>query len=106
MKPVLVVPEIIKNWEPRVVHVEGAKLAGSGVLISKQSILTAAHLSFKLEGFYPIKGSNNQVIQAKCVFICTQRDFAILQSEKLPNHELSTNDLNRGDLYFMMVWNF
>jgi hypothetical protein len=106
MKPVLGDKERIKYWETLVFRVEGAKLTGSGVLIDEQRILTAAHLSFKLGNSYKISGVDNQVLEAKCVFICKKCDFAILQSDKLQSVPLSPGSLPEGREYFIMVWHF
>ncbi|EGT51743.1 hypothetical protein CAEBREN_02693 [Caenorhabditis brenneri] len=94
----------IKNsWENRVFRVCGNKLTGTCVLIDNRRALTAAHLSFKLNETYTIKGAGNQEFSVICVFICKHYDIAILQSDALPILELSMGSLGgQGSKYFMM----
>ncbi|KAE9549619.1 hypothetical protein FO519_007160 [Halicephalobus sp. NKZ332] len=80
----------------------GDKLVGSCVLFNDRYILTAAHLSFKLQQSYNIEGTEGRSFKVKCNFICTLLDFAILQSDELPNLRLPIDHLRRGHKYFIM----
>ncbi|CAL2042690.1 unnamed protein product [Caenorhabditis brenneri] len=93
----------IKNsWESRVFRVCGNKLTGTCVLINDRRVLTAAHLSFKLNETYTIKGTGNQEFSVTCVFICKHYDIAILQSDDIPILGLPIGSLVTGFKYFMM----
>ena len=94
---------IIRTWEKRVFRITGEKLTGSCVLINEKHIPTAAHLSFKLEHFYTIEGTEDRKFQAKCNFISKVLDFAILYSDDLPNLGLPIDGSCRGHKYFIMV---
>ncbi|CAB3409333.1 unnamed protein product [Caenorhabditis bovis] len=89
-------------WENRVFRISGNKLTGTCVLINERHVLTAAHLSFKLNQSYKIKGAGNQEFAVNCIFICKHRDFAILQSDDFPIMELTMGSLGRGAKYFLM----
>ena len=99
----LEVAKIINSWENRVFLIKGDKLVGSCVLIHEQHILTAAHLSFKLHQSYKIEGAESRSFSVRCQFISKSFDFAILQSDDLPNLRLPIDHLRRGDKYFVMV---
>ncbi|EGT32058.1 hypothetical protein CAEBREN_15279 [Caenorhabditis brenneri] len=94
----------IKNfWENRVFRITGNKLTGTCVLIDNRRALTAAHLSFKLNEKYTIKGTGNREFSVTSVFICKHYDIAILQSDALPKLGLSMGSLwGQGAKYFMM----
>ncbi|CAL2042688.1 unnamed protein product [Caenorhabditis brenneri] len=93
----------IKNfWEDKVFRVFGNKLTGTCVLINDRRVLTAAHLSFTLNGTYTIKGTGNREFSVTCVFICKRRDIAILESDALPTLELPIDSLVEGSKYFIM----
>ncbi|KAI6188190.1 hypothetical protein M3Y98_00327400 [Aphelenchoides besseyi] len=96
------VPKITSLWESRVFRMNGDKLIGSSVLLDQQLLLTAAHLSFKLQHDYSITGSNNRTFNVKCVFICKLYDFALFKSDDLPTAHLPVGSLDRGDKYFIM----
>lgn len=98
------IQKVINEWEDRVFIIYGEKGSqGSGVLISGQSILTAAHLSFKLHESYNIQGTNNRCFSVKCEFISKDNDFAVLKSTDLPEFGTPTDQLHRGNKYLMMV---
>lgn len=94
---------MINDWEDCIFLIKGEKLQGSGVLISGQHILTAAHLSFKLQQPYTIRGTKGRSFTVKCDFICNNSDFALLQSNELPEIRISTGYLDRGHKFFLMV---
>ncbi|KAF1757309.1 hypothetical protein GCK72_013764 [Caenorhabditis remanei] len=96
------ITRIMNFWESRVFRISGNKLTGTCVLINDRHVLTAAHLSFKLNQSYKIKGAGNQEFTVNCVFICKPLDFAILQSDDFPILELSMTSLERGAKFFMM----
>ncbi|KAI6179711.1 hypothetical protein M3Y98_00639900 [Aphelenchoides besseyi] len=96
------VPKITSLWESRVFRMNGDKLIGSSVLLDQQLLLTAAHLSFKLQHDYSITGSNNRTFNVKCVFICKSYDFALFKSDDLPTVDVPVGSLDRGDKYFIM----
>lgn len=97
------IQKVIKEWEDRVFLINGEKLQGSGVLISDQRILTAAHLSFKLQKLYYMQGTNKRSFTAKCEFICKNSDFAVLKSTDLLEMGTPTENLIRGNKYLLMV---
>ncbi|CAJ0962300.1 unnamed protein product, partial [Mesorhabditis belari] len=98
--------KILNDWENRVFCIEGrGGRVGSCVLLNKQHILTAAHLSFKLGECYPIKGpglEGSLDLRVRCDFISNHFDFAVLSSDALQDLELSTDALKRGSKYFIM----
>ncbi|CAJ0568259.1 unnamed protein product, partial [Mesorhabditis spiculigera] len=96
------ITSIKDSWDSRVFRIAGNKLTGTCVLINERHALTVAHLSFKLDQSYKIKGDGNQEFSVTCVFICKHLDFAILQSNDFPILELSMGSLGRGAKYFMM----
>ena len=74
---------------------------GSGVLISNKRILTAAHMSFRIDKTYNFSGTEGS-FQAKVLFICKKFDFAVLTSESLPDIGIAPINVSRGN-YFLMV---
>ena len=58
---------------------EGDRAQGSGILMDKKRLATAAHLGFKLNQKYTVKGTNGRQFSAECSFIMAQ-DIAILKS--------------------------
>lgn len=94
--------KIINQWEDRVFMVSGDGLQGTGILISHQQILTAAHLRFKIDKNYTIRGTNDQSFCAKCEFISKKYDFAVLKSTDLPECGTPIDQLQRGNKYVTM----
>lgn len=95
--------KIINEWEDRVFMVSGDGLQGTGILISHQQILTAAHLRFKIDKNYTIRGTNDRCFCAKCEFISKKYDFAVLKSTDLPECGTPIDQLRRGNKYVTMV---
>ncbi|CAI4220990.1 unnamed protein product [Auanema sp. JU1783] len=97
------IEKIMRLWEDRVFMITGMKGSqGSGVLLSDQHILTAAHLSFKLGDMYNIRGTEDRSFTAICNFICIDNDFAILKSTTLPEVNTPVEQLNHGRKYVTM----
>ncbi|CAJ0962474.1 unnamed protein product, partial [Mesorhabditis belari] len=100
------VSKILNDWENRVFCIQGrGGMLGSCVLLNNKRIFTAAHISFKLGDFYPIKGpglKGSVDVRVRCVLICNKHDFAVLVSDALEDLPLSTFALQRGSKYFMM----
>uniref|UniRef100_A0A914Y7S9 Peptidase S1 domain-containing protein n=1 Tax=Panagrolaimus superbus TaxID=310955 RepID=A0A914Y7S9_9BILA len=88
----------MSNHGGRVVLVYGAKENGSGVLIDKEQILTAAHLGFTLNNIYKI-ARNGQEMDAKCTHICKALDFAVLSIPEIPMCALGGGSLVPGRSY-------
>lgn len=95
--------KIINEWEDRVFMVSGDGLQGTGILISHQQILTAAHLRFKIDKSYTVRGTNDRCFCAKCEFISKKYDFAVLKSTDLPECGTPIDQLPRGNKYVTMV---
>lgn len=82
--------------------ITGDKGQGSGVLISNKRILTAAHLSFRIDKTYNVCGTESN-FEAKVIFICKKFNFAVLVSESLPDVGTAPGLISAGDKYFLMV---
>ena len=95
--------KIINEWEDRVFMVSGDGLQGTGILISHQQILTAAHLRFKIDKSYTVRGTNDRCFCAKCEFISKKYDFAVLKSTDLPECGTPIDQLPRENKYVTMV---
>lgn len=93
--------EIFNSWKKRVFRIVGDNGQGSGILISKKHILTAAHISFRIDKTYNVFGTEGS-FQSKVVFICKKFDFAVLTSESFPDMDIATINVSRGN-YFLMV---
>lgn len=91
-----------KLWEERVFKVCG-KLQGSGVLIHKRYILTAAHLEFESGNTYEVYGFFGQKYKASCVYSSTVYDFAVLTCPELPDVPLHYEELARSSVFYLMV---
>ncbi|CAI4229185.1 unnamed protein product [Auanema sp. JU1783] len=96
------IQQVINEWEKRVFMVSGYDLQGSGVLISHQQILTAAHLHFKIDKSYTVRGTDNRCFSAKCEYISKKYDFAMLKSTDLPEFRTPIDQLGRGNKYVTM----
>lgn len=94
---------MVDEWEDKVFLIEGRKLQGSGVLIEGQQILTAAHLSFKLNDTCTIRGTDDRIFQASCTFIAKDLDFAILKSSDLRSILTPVGHISRGSGFIVMV---
>uniref|UniRef100_A0A1I7TSJ5 Serine protease n=1 Tax=Caenorhabditis tropicalis TaxID=1561998 RepID=A0A1I7TSJ5_9PELO len=107
--PLPIIPEkidrtqkVIDEWKERVFMVHGTKLEGSGVLISEQHVLTAAHLGFDLHKSYTIFGCNGLPFNTTCEFISKQCDFALLKSSELPEVKTSTLLATNGTKFLIL----
>lgn len=72
-------------------QVNGANQVGSGVLISKRRIMTAAHLGFVEGSTYRIQNGKGASYEATAIYICKDYDFTFLSCEDLPDFDPHMN---------------